>query len=230
MEDITLDRLFRATKQVDIAGRTLTVRALTDVERNFAFRSANLARARLARKLDVPDSDEALAQFGNVEELSDQDLRQVIHIYQQREAVREAQNRIKLVFVPFPDDATPEETDAVIKQREDNQKKMDADRDKFITEWLLAVDKRLADSSREGMLAEYRKAIRDTVILSEYSEELEVQILKYALDGQMSELDIKGMASQVRRKLMSSVSEVNNIDPLVLKSPVSTASSPEAQG
>jgi hypothetical protein len=228
MQEITLDRLFRATKQVDIAESKLTVRALTDVERNMVFRSANLARAKMARKLDNPESDEALTHFGIIHELNDQDIRQVIRVYQNREAHREAQDSIKLSFVPFPDEATPDETDKVILRREDNVKKMQADRDKFVTDWMASVEKRITEAARPELLAEYRKAIRDTVLFSEYAEELEVQTLRISLDGQLSETDIRGLASPVRNLLMSSVSEVNTIDPLAWKSPVSTASSPEA--
>jgi hypothetical protein len=230
LDSITLDRLFRATKVVPIQNRTFNVRALTDLERNMRYRTAALVRSKTARKLDDPNSDESLINFGTYEEYTDDELRDVILVFRRRDAMRDAARTVQYKFVPYPDNATEAEVDTVNHQREEALAKMGADREKFVEDYLASTKIKLSEMERNLLLGEYKRCVRESVLTSVFAEEIDMQTLFISLDGQLTLEDVRGLASQVRQRLIESITEVDNIDPLALKLPALTESSQAQPG
>ena len=224
LEQVTLDRLMRPTKQVSVAGRVFTVRALTDLERNLRFRAATLARSKISRKLDDPNSEEHLVNFGDYASSTDEELRDVIAIFRRRDAWMQATKSVQYNFIPYPDEATEEERDAVNKQREDMLDRLNKERDAFVDKYIADLRKGLENGTREALLAEYMKAAKENILLGAFNEEADFQTLYISLDGKMPMEDVRGLHPSVRQKLLEAVMEVDNIDPLLLKWPASTES------
>ena len=222
LQEITVDKLFRARKDVTLLGKVFWVRALTDLERNLRYKSAALARSRLAQKLDDKTSDEYLINFGVFDSLTDDELREVVLVFHNREAIREAQKEYPYQLVPIPDDPTEAEVDAVHKERLQKKLEMDASQEKFVKDYLGRERKRLEGLSHEALASEYKKSVRESVLIATFAEEIDTQTLYLCMDNQLTLEEVRGLGAQARRKLLEAYMEVDNIDPLLLKSPALT--------
>ena len=224
LEEITLDRLFRVTKKVPILDKVYTVRSLTDLERNMRFRTATAVRSRYAAKLRDPESDESTATFGSPDDMLDDELRTVIMLFKPRTAAQEAQ-KIEYPFIPYPDDAKPEEIDEVNRLRQEAVDKTNERRKEFVKQYLEEAEKDLKERDRAYVLAQYKRIMRDNMLQAVFGEEGDVQSIFMSLDGQLSLEDVRGLPAEVRTLLSRAVAEVDNMDPLHLNGRASTESS-----
>lgn len=172
----TLDRLYRTQTTVELAdGKIITIRALGESEERQREQMAYVGAAKYRKVLRNKDSDEYLAYVEALDELTDEQLRNVlVQIYSQLDGVEEARKQSKPRFVPEPDNADDSEVMDTIEAQEEedkiaNEKFFEAL--KSITE---DYKKMIEPYDREKLLAE-AKAM--TVRNMAYSEYLRLRIL-----------------------------------------------------
>lgn len=227
LDNITLDRLFRPTKVISFLGANITVRALSDPERTERYRLAMLARAELNRKLDDPNSEEYAIHIRNAAYASDDEMRSAVMIFRMREAERRIEKDNPYRYIPFPDNASPDESVRILNERQDMVSSVDKKRSELLTEALKSIEESLSTKSREQLDIEYIKAIRERLLTSVFGDETVAQTIRLSTNGHFSREDALNLHPAMRDKLWLEIAEVDNIDPLALSGLALTGSSPE---
>ena len=227
MDGFSVDRLFRSVKEIELVGRKIKVRALSDVERQGRYRQALLARVSALEALKKPDTDEYRIVYSPLEEASDEELRATLFAFKRRELVLEADEKIQPEYLPFPDNADRSEEGEVLQKRKEQEQVIQNKRADYIKEKLEAYEAVLKETARDKLLTEARKVVSENVAENAFQDEYMHQTLWMALDGQFTLEEVKGMSVQAKAALMQAFSEVNDLDPLHSPGPSATAS-PEA--
>ena len=227
LEGVTLDRLFRPQKTIDLAGKTVTVRALSDPEHSDRYKLAMLVRTNLSEQLADPKSDEYIARFGNLDEATQEDMVASVLTFRAKAMQAEAEKRFPYEFTPIPDNATNEETEATFKQRKKSVAQTEANRAKYLAKVVDEAKETLSQKPREELDAEYKKSLRERALEVAYMNEMVAQTIHFGTNGLYSAEDARALHTTIKEKLWAAVMEVDNIDPLRLSGPASTAGSTE---
>lgn len=226
---LDIDDLFHPWKDVDVFGRTLRVRALSDFEMQLVGRAALAAGGRTLRALRDPATDDYLALIEPLGVAADSELRDLIVRASQRRLTQEATAAHPYTYQPFPDGATDEERAAVLEQREQTEK---ARREKIaalVEQKTQALSQSLETKDLNWLRNEAVRLAQDVARLTAYTEELAWQSVFHCtetVDGQpaFSSVDVvRKLGRQALDKLWLAFQEVNDLDPLASKSPSSTA-------
>ena len=214
MEGITVDRLFRCVKEVELAGRKLTVRALSDIEMQMRYRAALLEKMRVVQALKNKDSDEYKLVYLPLEEATDDQLRATLFSLKRRDFVREAEEEIVAPYIPFPDNATKEEEVEVLENRDKALKDANTARVESVKAKLEAYRELLKNSERDKLLPQAQKIVVDNYSEGEFQDEFLNQTLFLCMDGQLTLEDVRNLSTQAKSRLMQAFVEVNDLDPL----------------
>jgi hypothetical protein len=157
-------RVFEIVSPIDEDEKVLVyMKLLGDADLGRARTYALRKSAEMRRKLNDKNSDEFLAWVRSYEEITEQDLMNLIVIFSNREIGNEARNSIKEVPIP-----KPPKSNARLKKMEEFQKEVDeypAKKAKAVSEAVdLAVSKlkkKLSEKSKEELYREYVKAVSD---------------------------------------------------------------------
>lgn len=120
--DITLDRLFRATKAFEFGGQKLTARALSGPEREERSMQSTNATRQLEKQLQNEDSPEYQFHLRLYENLDEDGLRQFLTIVKEGDIYREVSRDNKPIYQPEPDNVTEDERRALLNAREEAEK------------------------------------------------------------------------------------------------------------
>lgn len=155
MTEITLDRLFRVSKELELPDETkVTVRALGDAERKERHRFALGESMRLDRSLRNTDSNEYLALVYPIENAEDNILQQVLLDWKKVDAKMESVEVFKYEFIPVPDKASDEEEKEVLEKRKEHEKDIDNKRDKYVKDQVDTFKEKVLQFSRDMLVKE----------------------------------------------------------------------------
>lgn len=123
-----LDDLFREQSQIEVRGRTLYIRAFSDVDMQARDDYALRETAKYRRKLADPNSDEYLTHLDWIDAADDDLLRAAILSFEESSFKRQAIAEITPRIIPIPDDADEQEKAETLSQREAELKATDEKR------------------------------------------------------------------------------------------------------
>lgn len=220
---ISMDDLFQVRQETEIGGKKVSVRALSDLERQLASRKALEESARKEKELKTDGSPDNLAAIATIEWGTDETLKDSLAIYKQSDAWREAIKEIQPNFIPFPDKATDEEQREVLIAREAELKRAHEARQAYAEKYIEKYKKDVAKLTREKMIAEVRKqTIRLATDLT-YNESYELECLLVSVERMKDGVyvsyfrnkdEVRKVPDAVRSKLLVTLREVNDVDPL----------------
>jgi hypothetical protein len=226
MEGITVDRLFRCVKEVELAGRQFKVRALSDLEMQMRYRLALLAKVRALKPLRDETSDEYAVVRALVEDSTDEQLRATLFALpsKRREFIEEAERELPIPYIPFPNEASREEEVEILEKRQAAIQETDKARVEYVKKKMESYRTLLKDWDREKLVTETFKGIISSTAESAFQDEWVNQTLSMSLDGQLSLEDVRNLSIQAKAFLMQSFAEVNDLDPLPLAGRPATVS------
>lgn len=219
MGEITLDRLYRATKQVELPdGTTIVVRALGDAER----RAVGMAALRFSiltdKALGDETSDEYIVHLLPLQLAERETLIDVVLEFRRGVLYQEAAKQFPNQFLPHPEDATPEEMKEVEERRAESEKTIEEKRTGYIEKGLEEHRAKL-DKIEDGQLRkEATQRKRQVISLDSASREEMYQSVYYGTirpEGTKyfaSVDEVRALDSQVLMKLLREQREVDVLD------------------
>lgn len=218
MSPITLDKLFRAFKPVELPnGETVIVRALSDAERKTKQMATLRAAIRLDQRLDDPESDEYLVYITPVAQLPREELEEIVVEWQKNDLARAAFEQYKNEYLPFPDDATDEEMKDVLGKRKESEAATEQARKDYVKREAKVFAKKVQGWTDEVLLKEAVRRKKFAVSIGErFSEDVYQTIfLGTEKDGHryFSSMDeVRSMHTDVLNRLLESQREVDSLD------------------
>lgn len=230
---ITTDRLFRAEHPVTLAGRVLSVRALSAIDVKNRFDEGTLASVQARRDMKDPTSRRYRIRVSAVlEEIGDDDLRQLIVNATRNQSAVEAVRTIRAELTPIPDGASEDEQRDVVEERQKDLERAGALRQKFVDARGEQAQVKAAAMDRAALEKEYIRLATIIAIDNAFGEAYEDAGLLYAVrlpsgEPYFSSLDdARALPDEARQKLLEEMRLVNDLDPLRLSGPSSTAQAP----
>ncbi len=163
----TLDDLFREQSEIEVKGRTLYIRAFSDIDLQARDEFAQREQSKLRRKLQDRDSDEYLTHLDWIEAADDADLlRAAVLSYDALVFARQAASEIQPTIFPIPDEADESERDDVLRLREEEIAKTNTARDEFVTKRIEERREELKDKDLDALKKLTRTAIVNTQLWS----------------------------------------------------------------
>lgn len=224
MGSVTLNRLFQATKEIEVAGRKLLVRAISDPEANQRHRTSILSRMSAEEKLDNPQSDEYRALIDGLKDAPRDYLVTVVTNYERGEIEAAVIQEVQPEYLPFPDNASADEEAAVLRRRKEQEETILNRRITAIERKTKALRDAVEALDDATLLKRAQVASRKSYLSVVYQETFLFYTLMVCVrceDGKpyFKSMDEAGDLPQaVRVRLMGEVSEVNALDPLSLTS------------
>jgi hypothetical protein len=220
MAEVTLDRLYRASKLVDLpGGGQMMMRALSDAERQQIELDSLAAAMSFDRRIKDPDSSEYLSYIYPLEEASTDVLIDVLCAWRKGEAEGEAAREIKDEFIAFPKDASIEEKKDVLRQREEYETVVSAKRRLYVENAVKAAREKFAQLEEAKLRSEAKfRKIQYMSAAEAYSTRLKRAVFYGAekLDGGRffeSFSDVKELDSTFLAFLYQEQKEVDSLDP-----------------
>lgn len=152
-----MDDLWRSKVRVEVMGKTLWMRALSDAEVQERDESAMYASIQRRRLLEDVNSKEHAIYIDALEHARDADLKAVILRGQTIELQRQAQEDVKPRFFTFPDNATEQEKAGTIKNREDDATRVTKERTEYVTKAIAAFKEKIGAWTHEQLVAKARE-------------------------------------------------------------------------
>jgi hypothetical protein len=155
--DVTLDRLFRATKNFEFGGQKLTARALSGPEREERSMQSTNATRQLEKLLQNEDSSEYQFHLRLYENLDEDGLKQFLTIVKEGDLYRDASKEHKPIYQPEPDNVTDDERRALLNSREEAEKARKDKIDEIVKTELEKFKSTLEKLPKEELLSRSRK-------------------------------------------------------------------------
>lgn len=233
-DGITLDRLFRAVKVVDMPdGKQIRVRALSDMEVQERNRFALAARYVAEKRLANHDSIEYQATLLPLEDATPDVLRATLLSYQQFDLSNKAAEQHPYRYIPEPDKATDEEKLDTLRQREEQEKTVEANRAVYIKAEIEKYTALLTEKEEGFLRRECTKRTAEFFGREAFSEayaNYEIWMSVEGVDGKRyfsTQAEVSSVPTSVKGKLYGEIREVNSLDPLAFAGKSATDSPPE---
>lgn len=221
---ITVDRLFRSTKCVELGEQKIAIHALSDLELQERHRRALEASMRHARQLRDPNSGEYLSTLEPVATAEKSVMVAVCVAAKRRFLADDAERELPFTHIPFPDNATTEEQAKTLEEREAAQKALGEKRSAWVEDRLKSYQSELEAADVDRLRPEAIKLTSDLAREAAYSEEYVAQSIHLGTDGHFGGVEqVRRLARPVINLLWQAQEEVTNLDPLGLKSRSLTA-------
>lgn len=228
MENVTIDRLFRVHKAVEVLGNKLSIRALSGPEMQERERAALLAGLALEKRLRDSESDDYQLTLAGFNELEKPSLVAYLTASNVTKARADSETKIPLHIPPFPEGANDAEKRSVLEKREE----LEAEHAKKIEEETKRLSdvyqKELEQRDQPWLLNTAQRVAKNNVIQSETNSEYAYYGVYLAVcdaSGSRyftSSKEVRSLPNQVTRILLEYLDEVNKIDPLALNGASST--------
>lgn len=228
MENVTIDRLFRVHRPVEVLGRKLTVRCLSGPESQDRDRYSLMAGLNLEKKLRDHETEEYLTTLSGYKSLDKEGLVAFLTVTYAGEAATKAEEKYPLIYQPFPDEALEDERRKTLEMREEAEAKRNKD----------------VAAEAKNLIEQYEKSLNDTP-LDQLLVKVEGKALIHAINRATNEAyayyalylslcdengkryfsspeEPRGLPDTVTVMLMKEFKEVNNLDPLGLSGQFST--------
>ena len=213
-----LDRMLRAyTKVGDV-----TVRALSDLDVRERDRIALEASREEADRLRDEASDGYGELVAPLLEIGDDEMRAAIVAFQGRRYWRDIENELPYQYVPFPDDATLEERQEVLRKRETHEELIREERASVIAKRIAAFDEKVQSWTTEVLRREIQRRAIASHSLAKYADVWNYVTLVLACFRDGKPLykkweDVPEMATRAVERLFTAYREVDSVDPWELE-------------
>lgn len=228
MENVTMDRLFRVNKPVEVLGRNLIIRALSGPEMQERERAALLAGVNLDKRLRNPDSDDYGVVVSGFDDLEKPSLVAYLVASNLAKAKREAGENVPLHIPPFPENADDAEKMEVLERRQtleaEHAVKVEAETKRLSEIYQLEIQ----EKSREWLLETCKRMARTNQVVQESNAEYVyygLYLATYDENGKRyfaNSTEARGLPNKITNLLLEYLDEVNKIDPLASNGQSST--------
>lgn len=162
-KSLRLDDLFRVVAEVELYGKPLFLRVLSDFDLQARDEASLLASAEARLQMLQPDTKLHRAHLAWLQSATVEQLRNVILGAETASLVRASFLEVPPQLYPFPDEATEEEKAEIIGKRKAEEDRVAEARKEFVKKGLEAAQKRLdEEGSPEKLLAQARERQLET--------------------------------------------------------------------
>jgi len=227
-----LDKFLRVYQEVELPDHEkVIVRVLSDLEMNARGDYAVSEQVRMTQRLKNPESEEYKTKISALEEMSDEQLRDLSARSKYPEYVREASEVLyRIEFYPYPDDATDKDkVDTELRQKA-HEEDVYGKRVRHITDRDKAYREKIESLSRESLLKMAQEQAAQLHILTASINAETYFTISRAFETvdrkQRWTIDqVKELPSKVIDGLIRFYKEVDSIDPWELTKSVSPGDS-----
>lgn len=229
MENVTIDRLFRVHRPVEVLGHKLSVRCLSGPESQDRDRYSLMAGLTLEKKLRDHESEEYLTTLSGYKSLDREGLVAFLTVNYVSEATSKAEEKYPLLYQPFPDDALEDERRKTLETRQEIEAKRDKDVAIEVKRLLEQFEKSLADTPVDQLLVKVEgKALVHAINRASNDAYAYYALYLSVCDESgkryfSSPEEPMGLPDTVTIMLIKEFKEVNSLDPLALSGQFSTA-------
>ncbi len=229
METVTLDQLFRANRPFKLGETPLIARALSGPEHDERALVATHAARKLEKELADPESDAYAFYMRPYARQDEAGLREFLTVVRRASLYNDAHRRHPAIYQPEPDNVTDAERRAIQNQREESETARIRLIDDEVTAALAIYTESLAAQDRPTLY----DAARGLAITRIIDERANAAFAYYTIwkgvltpDGEpyfktLAHAEHIGNAASFA--LFEQVTEVDNLNPLALSGPSSTA-------
>lgn len=221
MQNVTLDRLFRAVIPFELASQEFTARALSGSERDERSLYATNEARLLEKALKDKESAEYQFHLGYYDHLDESALREFLVLVRRGYLYREAGDKFKLIRHEFPEKATEEEKRDVLNRREEAEAKHNSDIEAWVDKGMEKYQAEVDALPMDEVLSTSQKLARERVLSARANEAYAHYSIWKSIeqDGKPYFRTIdeaRDVGKEVGLQLYVKVQEVDNIDPLKL--------------
>lgn len=154
---VFLDDLFRVVAEVNVRGRILWIRALSDFDIQARDQFALLKSAQKRKRLRDPNSNDYVATLEWLETAPDEELRSSLILMKSSELTRNSVMDIRVKIIAMPDKPTEEERLDIIDKREKEAERVNSERLAYIKARLDEYKESLKDLAHDDLLKRTRE-------------------------------------------------------------------------
>ena len=218
-----IDRMLRAYTQVG----DVTVRALSDLDVRERDRIALEASREEADELRDEKSENHKELIAPMLDMSDDEARAAIVAFQGRQYWRDVENELPYEYVPFPDDATLEERQEVLRKREVHEEEIRGQRAAVIAKRIATFDEKVQIWTTEVLQREMQRRAIAAHSTAKYADAWNYATLVLACFRNGSPLfktweDVPEMSARAIEELFTAYREVDSVDVWELEKNFST--------
>ena len=218
-----IDRMMRAYTRVG----DITIRALSDLDVRERDRIALEASRVEADELRDEGSEKHGELIAPLLEISDDEMRAAIVAFQGRQFWRDIEAELTYEYIPFPDDATLEERQEVLRKREAHEEQVRKERATVIAKRIAALDEKVQNWTTEVLQREVQRRSVAAHSMAKYADVWNYVTLVLACFKDGKPLfekwdDVPEMSSRVVEKLFAVYREVDSVDVWELEKNFST--------
>ena len=208
-----LDRMLRAyTKVGDI-----TVRALSDLDVRERDRIALEASREEADMLRDEESEGHQKLIAPMLDMTEDEMRATVVAFQGRQYLRDIEVELPYEYIPFPDEATLEERQEVLRKRDAHEEKVREERAAVVAKKVAAFDGKVQNWTAEVLQGEVQRRAIAAHALAKYADVYQYATLALACFRDGDPLfekweDVPQMSSKAVEGLFTAYREVDSVD------------------
>ena len=208
-----IDRMLRAYTQVG----DVTVRALSDLDVRERDRVALEASREEADELRDEQSEKYKELIAPMLDMDDGEMRAAIVAFQGRQYWRDIEAELQYEYIPFPDDATLEERQEVLRRREVHEEEIRGQRATVIAKRIATFDEKVQIWTTEVLQREMQRRAIAAHSMAKYADVWNYATLVLACfeDGKplfRTWEDVPKMSSRAVEGLFTAYREVDSVD------------------
>ena len=208
-----IDRMLRAYTQVG----DVTVRALSDLDVRERDRVALEASREEADELRDEKSEKYKKLIAPMLDMNDDEMRAALVAFQGRQYWRDIEAELQYEYIPFPDDATLEERQEVLRKREIHEEEIRGQRAAVIAKRIATFDEKVQIWTTEVLRREMQRRAIAAHSMAKYADVWNYATLVLACfkDGEPLFETWEGvpeMSSRAVEKLFTAYREVDSVD------------------
>ncbi len=220
-----IDRMLRAYTQVGDA----TVRALSDLDVRERDRIALEASREEADELRDEESEKYKELIAPMLDMSDDEMKDTIVAFQGRQYWRDIEAELQYEYIPFPDDATLEERQEVLRKREVHEEEVRRERATVIAKRIVTFDEKVQTWTTEVLQREMQRRAIAAHSMAKYADVWNYATLVLACFRGGKPLfkkweDVPEMSARAVEGLFTAYREVDSVDVWELEKNSSTGS------
>lgn len=218
-----IDRMLRAYTQVG----DITVRALSDLDVRERDRIALEASREKADELRDEQSEEYKELIAPMLLMDDSEMKAAIVAFQGRQYWRDIEAELQYEYIPFPDDATLEERQEVLRKREVHEEQVRQERATVIAKRIATFDEKVKIWTTEVLQREMQRRAVAAHSMAKYADVWNYATLVLACFRNGKPLfktweDVPEMSSRAVEDLFTAYREVDSVDVWELEKNFST--------
>ena len=218
--DVDISKLFHYGDEFVVTGQgtdtsTVFMRLVGDAEINRARIFAIRKSAELRKRLRTPDSDERIAFIPSLEDITKEELIQILVKYALSDFAREAIKEVAMIYPKEPSSDEPLEKHEQYQEIVDNfEKERNAKAEKLVSKKVKEYEKELGKESLESLLKKYENYVIASVCEQEMANKFKEMCVvfstfkdkKYSIRAFPSYEVFENITPSIKRQLLDNYS------------------------